>query len=297
MYYLQSAVLAPPPPLRITKNEFEGLVDARQKLVAGFPIEENFDLLIGNYLELEQTALSLAASDMVRYRASYQEFFEVRAELNRRAVNLLTTARLYIDQIQQRVSDCGHDKTPIKAALSERYDANFEYRFMEALRNHVQHNGSAVHSLALGGKWLPKGKRERQEYTATPYTLRKHLTQDKTFKPPVLLECPEQVDFLRASRIYVESLGMVHKLVRQTVAPTMKAARTAVESAISRYKKHTKTHSVGLTAYLSFKGHIEVQVPVFIEWEDVREKLEKRNGTLVNLSRRFVSSEPSQDDA
>ena len=80
MYYLQPAVLAPPPSLRITEKEFAGLVDARQKLVAGFPIEESFDLLIGNYLELEQTSLSLAASDMVRYRASYQEFFEARAE-------------------------------------------------------------------------------------------------------------------------------------------------------------------------------------------------------------------------
>lgn len=297
MYYLQPAVLAPPPSLRITKKEFEGLVDARKKLVAGFPIEENFDLLIGNYLELEQTSLFLAASDMVRHRASYQEFFEVRSELNRRAINLLTTARLYVDQIQQRVFDCGHEKLPIKAALSERYDANFEYRFMEALRNHVQHNGSAVHSLALGGKWLPKGKRERMEYVVTSYTLREHLAQDKTFKRSVLLECPEQVDFLQASRIYVESLGMIHKLVRQAVRPTMKAARTAVENAISRYKKHTKSHSIGLTAYFSVKGQVERQVPVFIEWEDVREKLEKRNGTLVNLSKRFVSSTPSQDGA
>lgn len=295
MYYLQPAVLAPPPPLRITKNEFEGLVDARQKLVAGFPIEESFDLLIGNYLELEQTSISLAVSDMVRYRASYQEFFEIRADLNRRAVNLLTTARMYVDQIQQRVSDCGHEKMPIKAALSERYDANFEYRFMEALRNHVQHNGSAVHSVSLGGKWIPKGRRDRQEYAVMAYTLRQHLAQDKTFKPRVLLECPEQVDFLKASRIYVESLGMVHKLVRQTVEPTMKAAQIAIKNAIDRYKKHTKHHSVGLTAYFSVKGQIERQVPVFIEWEDVRKKLVQRNGTLVNLSRTFVSSVPSQD--
>jgi hypothetical protein len=297
MYYLQPAILSPPPPLRITKKEFEWLVDARQKLVSGFPIEENFDLLIGNYLELEQTSLFLAASDMVRYRESYQEFFEVRAELNRRAVNLLTAARLYVDQVRQRVFDCGHDKLPIKAALSERYDANFEYRFMDALRNHVQHNGSAVHSLALDGKWVPKGKRERMEYTVTPYTLRQHLAQDKTFKPQVLLECPEKVDFLKASRIYVESLGMVHKLVRETVGPTMKAASTTIKAAISRYKKHTKSHSVGLTAYFSVKGRIEKQVPVFIEWEEVREKLEKRNGTLTNLSKKFVSSVPSQDDA
>ena len=177
------------------------------------------------------------------------------------------------------------------------YDANFEYRFMEALRNHVQHNGSAVHSLSHSGVWLPKGKRERLEYTVTPYTHRQYLAQDKTFKPRVLQECPERVDLLKASRIYIESLGVVHKLVRRTLAPTMKAARTLVESAIDRYKKHSKVQSVTLTAYFSVNGQIEKQVPVFIEWENVREKLEKRNGTLVNLSRRFVSSTPSPDDS
>ncbi len=290
MYYLQPAVLAPPPALRITKKEFDALSDARRKLVAGFPIEENFDLLIGNYLELEQTALSLAALDMVRCRTSYQDFFEVRADLNRRAVNLLTTARLYVDQIQQMISDCGHEKEPIKAALSEQYDNSFEYRFMEALRNHVQHKGSAVHSLSLGGTWLPKGQYERQEYTVTPYTLRTQLAQDSKFKKSVLFECPEKVDFLHASRVYVESLGVVQKLVRQTVAPTLQAARASVETAIRRYKKYTNSQSIGLTAYFSIKGKVEKQVPVFIEWENVRAKLEMRNGILINLRKRFVSS-------
>lgn len=290
MYYLQPAVLAPPLPLRITKKQFDDLADARQKLSAGFPIEENFNLLIGNYLELEQTALSLATHSMVRHRTSYQEFFEVRADLNRRAVNLLTSARLYVDQIQPMVSECGHDKEPIGAALHARYDASFEYRFMEALRNHVQHKGSAIHHVKLDSRWLPKGQCERDEYTVTAYTLRKELAQDKRFKKSVLSECPEQVDFLHASRVYIESLGAVHNLVRQTVAPTLKDARTVIETAIRRYEKHTKSRSRGLTAYFSIKGKIEKQVPVFIEWEDVRAKLEARNGTLVNLRKRYVSS-------
>lgn len=263
--------------------------------MAGFPIEENFDLLIGNYLELEQTALFLAASDMVRHRSDYHEFFEVRADLNRRAVNLLSTARLYVDQVQQRISACDHDKIPIKAALAQRYDANFEYRFMEALRNHVQHNGSAIHSVQLGGRWIPKKTRERQEYAVTAYTLRSYLAQDQAFKPSILQECPEKIDFLNAARVYVESLGAVHTLVRQTIAPTMKGARAAVEDAIRRYKKHAKSTAIGLTAYFSAKGRIERQVPVLIDWDNVREKLERRNGTLVNLSRRCVSSFPSNE--
>lgn len=296
MYYLQPALLTPPPPLKINKKEFEALVDSRRILNAGFAIEENFDLLIGNYLELEKTALSLAVTEMIRHRASYQDFFEIRAELNRRAVNLLTTARMYVDQICRRVADCGHDKKQIRITLSDRYDANFEYRLMEALRNHVQHYGSAVHSVTLGGKWIPRGKRNRHEYVVIPFTLKRYLQQDNDFKKAVLSECPDEVEFLKASRIYLESLSFVHKLVRQTIAPTIDAARATTENAIRRYEKKTKSHSVGLTAYFSANGNIEAQCPVFIDWEKVRQKLEKRNGTLVNLSKSFVSSTPAPDE-
>jgi hypothetical protein len=54
-YYLQPALLAPPPPLRIKKQEYEQLTEARSLLNAAFPLEENFNLLIGNYLELENS--------------------------------------------------------------------------------------------------------------------------------------------------------------------------------------------------------------------------------------------------
>ncbi|HEY6644018.1 hypothetical protein [Povalibacter sp.] len=296
-YYLQPAVLAPPQPLRITRKEFEILADARQKLTAGFPVEESFDLLIGNYLELEQAALSIAASAMVHYRTEYHEFNEARAEINRRAVNFLTTARLYVDQVPQRVKACGHDNAFVRAAMNESYNNRFEYRFMEALRNHVQHNGSAVHSLSLGGGWAPRGKREWQEYAVAGYTLRHHLEQDPKFKKKVLNECPKEVDFMLAARVYLEELGRVHKLVRQTIDPTLKAARAAFDSAIMRYRRRSKSSAVGLTAYFKNKERIVTKVLVLVEWDNVRQRLEKRNGTLVNLSKRLVRSVPSWSSA
>lgn len=293
-YYLQIAAIGLTPTLKISKKEFDGLSNARQKLIAGLPIESNFDLLVGNYLELEQSALSAASSIMVRHPSDYHEFFEINAELNRRAVNLLTTARLYIDQIRQQVSACGHDPQSIKSAMSESYDKHFEYRFMEALRNHVQHNGTAIQSISFGGAWIPREKLERLEYAVSAYTQRSSLEQDKTFKKSVLNECPDKIDFMNASRVYVESLGRIHKLVRLTVKPTMDLARLTIESAIKRYKKHAKTDGIGLTAYSSERGRINTKVPVMIDWDDVRVKLESRNGDLTNLSKSFVSSHSSR---
>ncbi len=289
-YYLQTAILAAPRPLRISKSEFEQLMRARTTLTAAFPLEENFDLLLGNYLELEKLALSLAANNMVRRIGGYQEISDQRSGLNRGVVNLLTAARLFVDQMPQRVLACGQDPRPVQSALAKEYDSHFEYRFMEALRNHVQHRGSAVHSLKFSGAWLPKGKRDRQEYSLTVHALRSELADDGSFKKSVLRDCPEKVDLLRASRVYVESLGMVHQIVRALVDEKIREAREAVESAIARYKKHTKASTLGLTAFAALGDNVKIRVPIMLEWENVRMELARRNGTLVNLSKRYVTS-------
>jgi len=294
-YYLQTAILAAPKPLRISRSEFEQLVQARATLIAAFPLEENFDLLLGNYLELEKLALSLAATSMVRRIGGYQEMSDKRSDLNRGVVNLLTAARLFVDQMPQRVLACGPDPKPVRSALAKEYDSHFEYRFMEALRNHVQHRGSAVHSLSFSGDWLPKGKRERQEYSITVYALRSELNDDGSFKKSVLRECPEKVDLLRTARVYVESLGTVHQIVRTLVDEKIREARQAVEGAIARYKKHTKASTLGLTAFAAIGDDVKTRVPVMLEWENVRMELARRNGTLVNLPKRYVTS--AADDA
>jgi hypothetical protein len=83
--YLQPALLAPPPPLAIEEAEFLALQQARPILNAAFSFEENYDLLVGNYVEFENSALSLATSSMARHLWEYHEMFELRAEMNRRA--------------------------------------------------------------------------------------------------------------------------------------------------------------------------------------------------------------------
>jgi hypothetical protein len=227
---------------------------------------------------------------MVRRHLEYEDFFEPRAELNRRVVNLLTSARLFVDQSPQWLAACGHDAAPIKAALGEKHSAKFEFRFMEALRNYVQHSGSAVHNLSFGAKWLPTGSRERQEYSVTPYAQRKYLELDSKFKRSVLTECPDQVDIMHATRVYLESLAAVHELIRKTIDQALKDARTTIESAIARYKRFSKAKSIGLTAFAADESGPKGRVAVFLDWDDVRVKLARRNPTLVNLHRRFVSS-------
>jgi len=289
--YLQLDLLSPPPPLEITEAEFLSLKHSRLILNAAFTFEENYDLLVGNYLEFENSALSLTTSAMARQLNEYHEVFELRAELNRRAVNFLSSARLYVDQLLQRVKECGGNKEDVKTRRSAEYDNFFEYRFMEALRNHVQHSGSAVHSSYVDASWIPPGKLSRQEFALKAFTHKCFLALDPTFKPPVLKECPEKVDTLGATRRYLESLNAVHEFARCSIEKSIAEARSSFEDAIKKYVAFTGESPIGLTAYASSdRDPINEKFPIFLDWDDVRIKLSLRNRSLVNLSKRVISS-------
>jgi hypothetical protein len=101
--FLKPALLAPPPALEISDTEYLELKRARPILSAAFSFEENYDLLVGNYLEFENAALSITAASIARRRFDYQEMFELKADMNRREVNFLSSAWLFVDQILQRV--------------------------------------------------------------------------------------------------------------------------------------------------------------------------------------------------
>lgn len=291
-FYLQPALLAAPPPMEISEAEYLSLLDARKVLNAAFSFEENFDLLVGNYIEIENSALSLTTATMARQLCEYDEMFELTSEMNRRAVNFLCTARLFVDQIRQRIRACGGDSAAIKKHLCEAYDAAFEYRFMEALRNHVQHSGSAIHGLSFGGNWQPPRARERRVYSLSASTHKRFLELDSKFKDSVLEECPDKVDFMQAMRSYVSALSTIHDFARASIGPNTSAARGAFEDAIKRYEDFSATSSLGLTAYSSIKSKQVDKVAIFLNWDDVRIKLSKRNHPLNNLSKTVTSSAP-----
>lgn len=289
-FRLQPRMLSPPAAMEIDEAEYRLLRSSRPILIAAFELEENFDLLIGNYLELEKSALSITADAMVRRRHGYEDLFELRAETNRRAINFLNTARLLLDQMMQKVKRCGGDSTDIKALLSAYYGNQFEYRFMEALRNHAQHSGSAIHSLGVNTQWLPPKERLRDEHSICLLTSREYLADDPAFNRRVLKESPEDVDFLTAVRKYMECLGNVQEIVRRRLAPQVDAAREAFASAISRYELFSKASSLGLAACPHKASAQDPVVPIFLNWDDVRLRLSLRNSSFTNLSLRYVTS-------
>lgn len=274
----------------LDEKEFNELRQAKLCLNAALTLEENYDLLLGNYRELELEVISAAVTDMTAMGHEYEDFFEIRATINRRVVNLLSAARMYLDQYPQNLKTIGANPKIAKAVCTKIYDNFFEYRFMEALRNHTQHKGLAVHGVTMGGRWLPPRDPRQLQFSVKPYASKTAL-EDSKFKKSVLNDSPEKVDLLLAARVHVGGISSVHKQVRELITPFVEGARRLFESVVSHHEVKAGKLYTGLMAIAKEDDVVVEKISILLDWDDVRQKLLKRNHPVENLAKRFVTSQ------
>lgn len=296
-YQLRIHAMGKYPEIEIDEVKFCSIVEARNTLSAAMAVEEKYELLISNYIELEKELLKAAADNMIYRGKDYSESFDFRLLFNQRLVNLLTSSRLYVDHIQQHIKTCLPNNlnasNSVKAFFSKEYDAHFEYQFMEALRNFVQHRGLAVHSTNLSSRWTSQEDDGLMEFRIKLFTNKSDVDNDNAFKKSVSKIMPEKVELISTSRRYIESLNSCHIQIRQLISKSVSNARTIIESVISEYGEVNNGDCNGLMAlkYKTSSTHDELvdKVSILLDWDDVRVQLVKKNQKLTNLNRRYVS--------
>ncbi len=277
------------PEIVLSKESFEKIKHAKECLTELFSFEEKYELLLANYLELEKECLLISSENMINRNTTYKDFFEIRLLFNQRVVNLLTTAKLYLDQIEQHIKFCSKN-TKIKPLLSAEYDNNFEYRFMEALRNYVQHRGLAVHATSLDRKWISSEDDAEMQISTKVFTLKVEVSKDRAFKKSVSEEMPEKVNLVFSARSYLESISKVHCEIREKLTDIADSARKSISSLINDYEKLNDGKSLGLCIIQMENDEIVEKIHITMEWENIRLELIKKNQFLVNLKKRFVSN-------
>ncbi len=296
-YFLKQMILGPTIAIPIDLEEFTQLKLSKSVLYSAKAIEETYDLLVQNYLEFEQEILSILSRQMIVVEDGYDDSYEIQSRLNRRVVNLLTSTKLYYDHIEKHVRTCmGEDDSEgrrAKSFFSLEYDTHAEYRFMEALRNYVQHYGLAVHSMSLNSNWEGEGDHRQLVNKLRLYTLKNELALDKTFKKQTFNELYDKTDLMGAIRVYVGSLSNVHDKVRSQIKMNVGQARDNVNEAICKYENENDGDALGCYAY-SVQNNDPMEKPVekyalMLDWDDVRLKLERRNRAMPKLSRWYVS--------
>ena len=284
------------PEIKIDENNFELLKSSKKILDEAIALEEKFEILITNYLELEKEFINIAVSEMVRYTNEYREFFVITLMLNVRIINLLTSVRLYIDTLASHLSICSSSVADIKGQtkklFEKEYDDNFEYRFMETFRNHVQHSGIPVHYTSVGSYCTDLDKDKGLKEYSLYYSARKEkLISSKSFKRSVLKEMPDEVNLCNAIRKYIESISSIHEQARKMINCNIAEARRVFEEAITSYKSEYDGSIIGLKAYKYKDNQVVDEVFISLKWDDVRLYLVRKNRQLINLSKRYATSQ------
>ena len=292
-YILRKVVLGKVPEIKITAEEYEDLKIAKNILLNALAIEEKYEIVIRSYIDFERQILDTITIHMVRNPLDYKDFFEERLGLNIRLLNMLTACRLYVDHLPQNVRECipnvCNSEEIVKGFFSKEHDGNKEYRFMEALRNYTQHRGIPVHWSQGSSRWTSLEGDGLMEYSIELASLRSYLENDGKFKKEILEEIDEKVDLKEATRSYIESLSNVHESVRIAIAESAASARKLIEGALCRYASVNSGNVLGLSACKKTNCGLIDTIPLLLDWDDIRLRLQQQNPKAINLKKRYVT--------
>lgn len=298
-YYLGRGVMGPWPYIDISANDFVRIKTAKDNIFTLLGIEEKFDMLLQNYLEYEQTLLSLALGHMVSHSLTWDVFQDAIFLVNRRLSNLLTICRQYIDQVKHDFSTIydGNAEVNAKVAISfsRQYDHLLGYRVMEALRNYTQHRAFPVTRLSYPTSWEDRKTGRFLNFRVRADLDVVNVLGDERFKVSVLKELKElgqdSVDLTRCAREYVQGLACAHSELRELTQRDTQPWEQIIFDTLQQYGDHISEVPHRVVAYrLSDAENVQEEVGVFRDGIDRLRELRKRR-LPIHLSDWYVSNE------
>jgi len=204
--------------------------------------EETISLLLGNYLDWEQALLALAQRYVVFPNYDHSQAMVDRLELDRRVSNLLSACRFYLDRSEATISAFYGKRSAelkkFKHARSVCYDRAAAYRFLEALRNYVQHCGFAIGAIAFKSHGLENGGDAMGEFRIGATVDLRSLRESGDFKSAVLSEYSAEVrdvDLVPLFRVYVHEILGLHELLREILTPKRNDAQKLYSDALREF--------------------------------------------------------------
>lgn len=242
-YLIKELVLGATDSVALTVDEFEAIATAHREMKVILSVEGKFGALIENYFDLQQDMFSISMRGQAFDGWSLSKTYADVNLLNRRLMNLLTTCRSYVDQVGQDLRSTGElgdaRARRFKEERARHYDTSFSYRFMEEMRNYVQHRGFPLSGILKRSRLLDVDRRELGlEFSLGLTATVESLLADRRFKKKVssgLIGIQGKIDVGLRVRDYVALLAEVHCGLREELSPVLDSADAVISSAIVRY--------------------------------------------------------------
>ncbi|HEY9627180.1 MAG TPA: hypothetical protein V6C84_07750 [Coleofasciculaceae cyanobacterium] len=284
--------------IEITSEDFEHLKLARNCLFNALAIEDKFNLLLENYVEFEQEVLNRAAHNMVFEFDDWSLSIDQIHTVNRRVINLLTTCRLYEDQVIHNIHliyGAGSAQAKaVKSQMSQEYDSTRPgYRVMAALRNYVQHRDLPSLTLTTTMSRIEHGSNMFVKNTIGLSVNVEALSESGGFKSEVLTELQslgESFNLTFFIRQCLESFGRIHLKTREILSSDLSGCDELLQHSINQYQQATG-QEVGLRAGVVSESTLTEGFWIFEDLVTRRKRLEGKNRNLTHYSFHFISSE------
>lgn len=225
-------------PIELNEDIFEAINNSVSTLTAYFSIEESFDILLENYLHFEKHLLCVSVNNITNSN-EFENNGELRREINRNIINLLSTCRRYLDLTSKILSLISPEVRDLfEKERSKEYDNNFSYRILEALRNHTQHAGFPIHYFSvIRHKEIQIDGSNLFSISTIPFIEREKLSiENKDFKKSVLSEMTEdKYDIRKLSREYISALSRIQNKVRENIKNKISECDGIIHAAEEEY--------------------------------------------------------------
>jgi hypothetical protein len=283
--------------LPIDEQTFRSIREAKDSLFRLFQIEEDYDILVGNYLDLEKTLLSLTAESVVRLPRDRTIADADRRRINRMFANLLTSARAFVDHTRINVSQLnGRSASRGLNLLPSEWDDDrpLAYRVLYSLRNHAQHFCSPIYGVSYQRR-LARSENSKEDKLLTsvaPYLSVDELKSDPKLDKKLLEELElalgKEVLIAPLVREYVSSLSSVLVEVRRMLEIKKNNWLDTLDLWVSRYRAITESDSerssIGVAAIsLDERGTVSEEIHLLVEIRERLEFLQRANEHLANL--------------
>ena len=269
-------------------------------------VEIKYDILTSNFLDLEQQILNETESILVRGYDRYPNARDLTISLNKRILNLLASARMYTDQIVGHVRSCLPDNSSkrniVKESMRKERSESWDFRFVEALRNHTQHSGLSVHWTEFGMHANKDHERRLSECTLDfavetiwfDQETRQKICTDGNGKP---IDATDRIHLKLPIRRYIDSLRHIHFQVRDLIGKRVSESRCLIENTLHEYSM-AWSHEVSCLEVreINDSGRVIERKHLMLNWDDERIKLQTKNKSRRKLENDYVTNCPTVKD-
>lgn len=291
-------------PIELSQVDFEQIRAARANYLTLLGVEEKMDVVLENYAEYESTLYGLTFRQMFTFHLPHPMLVADMRLINRRLLNLLAAAKLYLDQLAHDIASL-YSGSPrhwhrIDQRRRELHSKSVGYRVAEELRRHIQHRDLPITTLFYDSIPRDESGDRYMQHGIDPKLDTAGLAADGKFKKDVLRELQTmgpKVPVTPLIREYVGCLGLLHEFVREVTDADASRWEGCLTSAIERGRSEFGDAAAFAAVRLAEDGSSRESHQVFPGLLELRLILLRKNALLARLSRRYVSGELIRQDA